>query len=295
MGTASSGAGAGEGSGRHSIEADLISRLRGLPVGPVPDPQFTAELRSQLVAIAPRIVAESAIEPAFDARKSPRPSLLRAIRRPLIAFAGSAAVLVLLLGLAVWMANGALPGQSMYGVKRASENFQLSLAGSDTDKGKAYLDQAASRATEAAKLAGGSSTLPNARSNSLITNTLNTADSDLRSGMALLGKAAVNQKSASPLATMNSWASQQYNRLAELQRRLPAGQAQSKVAASITLVQSAASRASQLTADIGCGCLSTAHSDDLGPLPCAGCSTSTPKAPIPPVVPTGVAPTARPS
>ena len=55
-----------------SVEADLISRLRTLP-GPVPDAQFRSDLRSQLVAITARVVAESG-EPAAAS-----PSALRLV------------------------------------------------------------------------------------------------------------------------------------------------------------------------------------------------------------------------
>src|SRR5439155_23146175 len=61
-----------------------------------------------------------------------------ALRRPLVAIASAAAVLVLLLGVAVWMSSSSLPGDSLYGVKRASENVQLSLASGDAEKGRTY-------------------------------------------------------------------------------------------------------------------------------------------------------------
>src|SRR5947209_4291391 len=142
---------------RRRVEAELVSRLRRLPVGELPDERFKAELRSQLVAIAPRIVSESAPVSAAPSPARPRRAGSRRLvllPRPLLAITGAAAVLVLLLGLAVWMSHGALPGQSLYGIKRASENFQLSVAGSDTGKGEKYLTFAGSRAGESSKLVG---------------------------------------------------------------------------------------------------------------------------------------------
>ena len=129
MGAGKFSAGSGD---RRQAEAELVTRLRQLPVGEVPDERFRAELRSQLVAITPASSPNPARtgEKAAAARR--RAGRLAMFRRPLIALTGAACVLALLLGLAVWMARGALPGQSLYGIKRASENFQLSVAGSDT-------------------------------------------------------------------------------------------------------------------------------------------------------------------
>ncbi|MDQ2836324.1 MAG: DUF5667 domain-containing protein [Actinomycetota bacterium] len=288
MGAGRFAARSGDEHGRSAVEADLIARLRELPVGPVPDSRFKAELRSQLVAIAPRIIAESDAEvPAATAARSPnRTGFLRTVRRPLIAVAGSATVLVLLLGLAVWMSNGALPGQSLYGVKRASENFQLSIAGSDTDKAKAYLQQATSRAQETDKLVGAAGT-PSSRVSSLIASTLSNADSDTRNGMQLLGGAAVSQMSAAPLAGLGVWVQQQRTRFTDLQGRLPAGAAHTHVESSIALLQRVATRAAALQSRIGCSCLSRAHSDDLGPLPCTSCgAVKTPGVPVIPGLPT---------
>ncbi|MGI8666234.1 MAG: DUF5667 domain-containing protein [Jatrophihabitans sp.] len=277
----------GSGRARQSREAELISRLTDLPVGPVPDSRFKAELRSQLVAIAPRILAESATDAQAVPAVGPagRSGLGRAIRRPLIAVAGSAAVLVLLLGLAVWVSNGALPGQSLYGVKRASENVQLSIAGGDTAKGKAYLQLATSRVKEAGKLVGGTDGQPatlSAHTRSLVASTLSSADSDSRNGMQSLGKASVAQMSADPIAGIANWASQQRSRLSDLQGRLPAGSTRNRVEASQALLQKIATRASQLSARIGCGCLSQTHADELGPLPCTGCGAVSPSSPAPP-------------
>ena len=261
-----------------SAEQDLIERLRRLPSGPGPDPRFTRELRAQLVAITPRIVAESESRPVTR-RPVRAAGFLRRARRPLIAFAGATTVLVSLLGLAVWVSHGALPGQSLYGIKRASENFSLSLAGSDADKGKAYLQQATSRATETTKLLGdpsGQSPLTG-QLTKLLGSTLQNADSDTRSGMQLLGKAAVDQHSSAPIAALPDWVSAQRARLVDLQNRLPAGSARNRAQASLALLQSVATRLAQWRSELGCGCLSSAKVDDIGPLPCTSC-----RAPIKP-------------
>ena len=194
--------------GHSSVEADLVTRLRALP-GPVPEPRFKSELRAQLVAITARIVSESATaetDPAGSAAvvgsRATGGRAVRALRRPVLALAGASTVLVLLLGMAVWMSNGSLPGQSLYGVKRASENVQLSMAGNDTAKGQAYLQLAGNRVREAAKLLSQPSAMVAAggltadgkrispRTTSLVNDTLASADDDTIHGMQLLARAA---------------------------------------------------------------------------------------------------------
>jgi len=276
-----------------ALESDLITRLRSVPVGPRPDQGFKSELRSQLVSITARVVAESATEAtavagrgARLAAKSSRRAgvgVLRAARRPLLTLAAAAAVLVMLLGVAVWMSSGSLPGDSLYGVKRASENVQLSLASGDAEKGRTYLDLARNRVNEAIDLLGrpnalaGSGTIAagavNAHTAKLVTQTLGSADSDSRSGMQLLGKSAVAQMSADPLSKLDSWLPEQASKLADILARVPAGALHDRAQASAKLLQRVAARAESLKKNIGCPCLSQAVSDDLGPVPCKPCTS----------------------
>jgi hypothetical protein len=288
------------GDGSSDSETALVERLRTLPVGPVPDAGFTADLRSQLVAITARIIAESATASATDVTATRRTSpaglrttapasgVLRALRRPVLAFASAAAVLALMLGVAVWMSHGSLPGDSLYGVKRASEDVQLSVAGDDTAKGYTYLGFATTRATEVAKLlgkpsaiaAGGSGPLAtgsvSARTSKLVTDTLNSLDSDSRSGMQLLGRATVAQMSAAPLSKLGPWTVGQRAQLTDIESRVPAGTLKTRVKASLVLLGRIEARAAALRAKIGCPCLSQAVSDDLGPVPCSTCTALTP-------------------
>jgi hypothetical protein len=272
---------------RPNLRDELISRLRTLPTGPAPDPGFSADLRSQLVSITARIIAESAPEAeasaAAPAGQRAASGALRAVRRPLLAFAGASAVLVLLLAMAVWMSGGALPGESLYGVKRASENVQLSMAGNDADKGRAYLQLATNRAKEIQNLLSKPSAMPatggvngdgrtlSPHTASLVSDTLASADANSRSGMQLLGRAAVSQLSTEPLDRSSSWLPGQRTRLTDIRDRIPAGALHNRAQVSLNLLQRIATRTSQLTSKMGCPCLALSHADDLGPLPCDAC------------------------
>lgn len=282
----------GRGAGGSTVEAELISRLRTLP-GPTPQVQFRADLRAQLVAITARIVSESSTEAVTGptagklvGRRSRAVGshALRTLRRPVLAMAGASTVLALLLGMAVWMSSGSLPGQSLYGVKRVSENVQLSMAGSDVAKGEAYLQLAGNRVREAAELLSQPSAMPAAggisadggritpRTASLVTETLNSADADSIHGMQLLGRAAVAQLSKEPLAKMSDWLPQQRTLMVEVRDRIPAGALNTRAQASLLLLQRIATRTDQLTSAMGCSCLAQALADELGPLPCTGCA-----------------------
>jgi hypothetical protein len=208
----------------------------------------------------------------------------------LLTFASAAAVLVILLGVAVWMSSSSLPGDSLYGVKRASENVRLSLAGSDAEKGRTYLDLARNRVNEAIDLLGrpnalaGSGALAagavNAHTAKLVTQTLGSADSDSRSGMQLLGKSAVANMSADPLSKLDTWLPEQSSLLADVLARVQAGALHDRAQTSVNLLQRVSRRTDALKKNIGCPCLSQAVSDDLGPVPCTPCkSLNGPSAP----------------
>ena len=293
----------------------VVGALAELPA-PELRPEFRAELRAQLVAITPRIVAESAspmvdIVPRQAARPRPTPqgsrtraeqaaqaaparhsdsaldgvlARLRGIHlgRPLAVAAAVVAAFAVLLGGAVVMSKKSLPGDALYGLKRASERFELATADSNVEKARDHLNFATNRAKEARDLVGRTSaggaglSADSAVSSStakLVTSTLASADTDVRAAAVLLGNAAVHQKSATPLATMTSWAPAQLKRLIDIASALPNGPLRSQTLASASLVRAADARAHALSPKVGCGCLATSGSDELGPVPCSVCTT----------------------
>jgi hypothetical protein len=307
----------------------LLTDLRTLDVAPLPRAHFRAELRSQLVAVTPRLVAEGvsverplteAARPttaATPARHSARPSppvRLAALRtlslgRPVAIVTAIVAVFALLLGGAVFISKRALPGDALYSLKRANETVQLSLADGPTAKSKAYLNFAGERADEVAALLKRASALAaasgptaggiSAHTASLVDSTLSSGDDDVRNAARLLGDAAVAGASGSPLSIMTTWAPGQVTKLQAIVGKLPAGPVRDHAAASAQLVGNAVLRAQQLTGMISCTCLKSASSDDLGPLPCQPCMSprSSPLPTLPSTVPvpgrttTGATPT----
>lgn len=291
---------------------ELLTQLRTLEATPAPRAHFRAELRAQLVAVTPRLVVEgtpelirhtpASLEAAQVSRTAPwraAANRLRRIRlgRPLGLIASALTVLAILLGGAVWVSHSSLPGDPLYGLKRASENAQLSLTSGDTARSKELLSFARTRADEVSALLGQPTAMSlqpgataggdiNPRTASLITSTLDSADQDVRQAAQLLGSEAIQTRSASPLSTMTTWAPSQAVRMQGIVARIPAGALHERAVASANLVNAAAARAGALTGAVGCACMDTARSDSLGPIPCTVCEATPPVLPSTPAVTT---------
>jgi hypothetical protein len=294
----------------------VLAELKTLNFAPAPRAHFRAELRAQLVAVAPRLVSEgAAVEtPMIDI--VPRPSPIRPspvpkadrplpraaaqhtdhdgvlarlrrlpIGRPLAIAATLVAAFALLLGGAVIMSKKALPGDTLYSLKRASEQVELATASSNTEKANYYLDFAKTRVDEVNSLLNRSTTSAagsgahasggvNSHTAGLITSTLASADTDVRSASKLLGTQAVRSSSAKPLAAMTDWAPAQLQRLHQIAAAMPAGDLRARADSSAQLVTAALARATALRSTVGCACLNTAPSDELGPVPCTPCTTT---------------------
>lgn len=277
--------------GRSSgFESDLINRLRKLPVGPTVDARFKADLRSQLVAITARIVAESstAVEAipatAARARAGAATAVAATSRRSRglfahkgLSLAGLVAALALIAVSLTSLSRNALPGDTLYSVKRASENLALSLASGNDAKGREYLDQATTRAKEAkALLARGAGAQDD------VLSSLAAADAAGRNGTNALGHAAVSSLSAGPLDQITAWASTQQSALSDVAAAAGSGPVATRAATSLALLTRIQHRADALRANLGCPCLSAAASDDLGPLPCSPCVPAVGQAPVNP-------------
>lgn len=288
----------------------VVAELRTLEPAPAPRAHFRAELRAQLVAVAPRLVAEGTHAEAPGTRAAAHPDATArsltdrlaavfgrmrglSLGRPIAMVTAVIAIFALLLGGAVWVSKKALPGDTLYALKRANENVQLSLTSGDTARGKEYLSFASTRADEATELLKRSSALAagpgstaaagiNAHTQKLVAGALNSADDDTRNASKLLGGEAVRNGSTAPLTAISSWAPGQLTTLQAVVDRIPAGALHDRAASSVQLVRAATARAQALDALSGCSCLGSAASDALGPVPCPVCELQQSPAPTPP-------------
>ena len=279
---------------------ELVGALAGLDVAPPMRAEFRAELRAQLVAVTPRLVEEG--EPA-----APAPAEVRTKRaakaetaaeeskrrfrfaKPLIAVACALTAFVLLLGGAVLLSQHALPGDALYGVKRASEDVEYSTTSGSVAKGKLKLDFAATRIGEVQDLlhtptamAGGAGAIADSGQISsgtagLVHDTLNSADSDILAASQMLNGDAVRNDNAASLDAITSWTPAQVTAMQVIVGRIPTGTALHRDAEyTLGLLRQAKQRSTALRADLGCNCLSSTP-DQFGPVPCAGSCSSTPK------------------
>jgi hypothetical protein len=280
----------------------VVARLSAMPAARIAVPDtFRSELRQQLVAITPRIVAESQAAtasqlPALNragkaAPAAPQPgpgtAARRSLRRPVIALLAVTAFFVLLLGGALWRSGGTLPGDSLYSLKRAGENLQLSLLSGNAARGEKYLNLAGDRADEVRSLLSRDSATalgsgPQAAGvvsphiAGLVTSTLDNEDSDVRDGTRLLTSNAASTGNVGPLNSMIVWSPSQLAKLNGIAGLLPAGQLYDRVLESVTTAQSALIRAVQIRAVAGSPCLASAPTDAYGPLPVTQCAIPAP-------------------
>jgi hypothetical protein len=282
----------------------VLTQLAILEMAPPARAHFRAELRAQLVAVAPRLVAEGMAAEAPPVPRvviadrprplpHPRPAAVPSrprrllaqvaalhVARPLGVFTAVLAVFGALLAGALVVSRHALPGDALYGLKRASESVELATASGPVDKAKDLLRFAKTRASEVSELLGQAKPGSiDGHTAGLVKSTLGSADSDLRQASRLLGTAAVQRDSDAPLSVIINWAPGQLSRLQAIAARIPQGALHDRAVASAGLVQSAVTRATQLRPVLAC--MSGADSDALGPIPVSGCTAATVPVPVP--------------
>ncbi|MEG3628849.1 DUF5667 domain-containing protein [Streptomyces poriticola] len=143
----------------------LLALTAGLDALPRPelDPEVKVVQRAQLVAAFEAMLQEGdAADPSVPgqrrARGAHRATPLKRFRprtrlaKGLTAGGLSVGVAAGAFGGVAAASSDALPGDSLYGLKRGIEDFKLGLADDDSERGRAYLDQASTRLSEARRL-----------------------------------------------------------------------------------------------------------------------------------------------
>jgi hypothetical protein len=141
----------------------LATSLGELPK-PALDPEVKVVQRAQLVAAMEAMLQEGdeAANPSVPAQRRPRgahrATSLGKLRprtrlaKGLTAGGLSVGVAASAFGGVAAASSDALPGDSLYGLKRGIEDFKLNLADGDDERGEMYLDQASTRLSEARRL-----------------------------------------------------------------------------------------------------------------------------------------------
>lgn len=198
------------------------------------DPQVKVEQRALLMAEMERMFAGGgAVDPQVPeqrtGRGAHRATSLRKLR-PRSRWSKGIAAGGLSIGVAAGAFSGvaaassdALPGDSLYGLKRGMEDLKLNLADDDASRGELYLDQASTRLSEARRL------MERGRAGDLdheqlgeVRRALSGMEHDASEGHRLLHQAYAKDGSIGPIAALNSFAQAHRESWSKLRGKLPA-------------------------------------------------------------------------
>jgi len=222
-------------------DLEVISRLRQLGDTANPEAEARERIRKQVLQ---RLAEEE--------RRAP------SRRRRVLAevLAAAVALVIALGGLGLVLSRDSLPGDVLYGIKRAGESAQLGLTFDDSAKAEKHLRFASNRLDELKALhdtqaARYSATLTDFRQQAI-------------AGTAQFTELAV--QGGAQLAVLESWANLQRAKLTEVEPSLPAGAAAAFDAAS-ELLDRITARAQSLLARLDCLQITTGEPDELGAVP----------------------------
>lgn len=206
-----------------------------------------------------------------------RPSAPRMLdrRRPSVrkrfgVIVGGFAALAVIAGVTSTVSRDALPGDTMYGVKRASESVGGVFTVGEQAEAARQLDLARSRVDELESLVA-RSTPPSPGAVAAAMEDFDRATST-GSRMMLTGSGTDNTESARH-AELRTWAAAQSGRITRLQEGLPA-ESRPETAEAVQLLDRVLARAEALRAGSGCAADTGGTVDDLGPVP-GECRTGT--------------------
>jgi hypothetical protein len=202
---------------------------------------------------------------ALPSRPAARPAAPSLARRVMAVGMAAAVAVLAIAGGSIFASRDAVPGDALYGIKRAAEAAG-GIFGGDASRGQHDLDLAATRLDEIERMARDGVTDP-----AVYTAAFAEFDDATRGGTRGTLAGADPSRSAGDVA---DWATQQTARLAELRASLPAA-TQADADDASRLLDRVHRRAVALSARSGCAQVTSGATDDLGPLPAEGpCTTA---------------------
>lgn len=203
------------------------------------------------------------------------------------AMAAAVCLLIVLSGSSLLFAGEALPGDSLYGIKRTMEHAHVALSIGEKSTGFTHLELATNRIREIEQLADRDGTVP---AEDYIA-ALHAFDADAATGSRALTDVGTNA-AASTLTSLRSWSSEKYRRLNAVRSQLPPRTAAASTA-SLTLLDRIVARVDALRGRFACRSITSGEHDDLGPLAATGACRYSPRT-VDPYASTGPLPPARP-
>lgn len=204
---------------RYAPLTRTVTLLREQPT-PMPRPEFVTDLRDRLMAAADELPVEapSGVTPL-------RPGSHRRSGRRFERHLGAAAAAVVLVGSTAGLAaaaEGSLPGQSLYPVKRGIEQVESAMNVGDAARGEQLLEQADTRLAEVRDLVQGDH---GPTTDALITDTLRDFSDSASQGAQLLFTAYQTRHDASSIAAVRDFAAAHLGALDALAEDAPASAA----------------------------------------------------------------------
>lgn len=203
----------------------LVGALRAVPEAE-PRPEFVADLRGRLMA-----EAEAALAPP-DLAKLRLPARHTRRERRLAAVFGGLAVVGATTSLAV-ASQSALPGESLYPIKRVIESVQSGLSVGEASKGRAELAAASHRLDEVAALTED----PGPATDEQIAQALSTFNDQAATGADLLLSDYASTGRDSSVADLRDFAATSLDRLEAVESQVPHEARDELLAAAALLAQ----------------------------------------------------------
>jgi hypothetical protein len=206
----------------------LLSLANALEDVPRPklDAQTKTVQRAQLIAAMEAALADGTlrvpVQRVGSAGGTHRAGKRRRWSRRLAAGGLSVGVAAGAFGGVAAASTDALPGDTLYGLKRGMEDMRLGLTNGDTDRGKVYLDLASTRLQEARRLMerGRSGNL-DAESVGEIARALSGMQQEAAEGHRLLSAAYKKDGSLKPIAALSNFSTAHRKGWSDLRDRLP--------------------------------------------------------------------------
>ena len=200
---------------------------------------------------------------SVDGSTRPRRRGRSPLRRVAVTASFALLALVVAAGGGMFASRDALPGDSLYGVKRVAESAGTALTFDDAARAARHLELASTRLNEVEQLVDEKRTAP--ADPTLVSDAILDFDSSTGEGSTLI---LTEDEAHDParLADLQAWAAEQVSRLSTLRSGLPAP-AQAEVDHSIDLLDKLRLRAAELEDRAPCEDVTSGHSDAVGPIP----------------------------
>jgi hypothetical protein len=212
---------------------ELVGALRSTP-DPQPRPEFVAELRSRLMA-----EAESALVPT-DVSRLQLPARRTKRERRIAAVVGGLAIVGASTSVAV-ASQSALPGESLYPIKRVIESAHAELSVGEAHRGSTEIANAASRLDEVTALTRD----PGPGDDQRIARTLGSFTDQATSGADLLLSDYAQTGRRSSISELHDFASSSMDQLQAIEPQIPYVARDELIAAASTVAQIDAEAAQQ--------------------------------------------------